>query len=234
MLKRLAASALFAGFAAGLIVALLQLVFVVPVILEAEQYESGELIHFGSAHDHGGGEATHDHEHAEGAESGSRDLLTVLATTATFIGFGLLLTAGFGLAEGRGFAVTARSGLVWGLGGFLAFHLLPAAGLAPELPGSAAADLTARQLWWALTVACSAGGIAAIGLGRNWPVWATGIALILLPHLIGAPQAEAFAGVVPPELAGDFVGKTLAVSAAGWALLGLFAGYFWNREGAAP
>ena len=41
-------SALFAGFAAGLIAAALQLYFVQPVLLHAELYEGGDLTHSGS------------------------------------------------------------------------------------------------------------------------------------------------------------------------------------------
>jgi cobalt transporter subunit CbtA len=249
MLKRLGTSAVFAGFAAGLIAALLQLLFVVPVILEAELYETGTLVHFGTAagHDQTAGEAGHDHaeteadhDHAE-TEAGhdhaapvggdvNRHLLTVLATTATYIGFGLLMTAAFALAERRGHAVTARAGLVWGLCGFLAVQLLPAAGLAPELPGAAAADLTARQVWWAGTALASAAGLAAIAFGRGWPVWVPAVLLILAPHLVGAPHPEVLAGVVPPELSAEFAGRALAIAAAGWAMLGLFAGHFWQRE----
>ena len=49
MFSRILVSALFAGFLAGLIAALLQLVFVQPVLLHAELYESGALNHFGDA-----------------------------------------------------------------------------------------------------------------------------------------------------------------------------------------
>ena len=45
MLSRIVTSALFAGFAAGLIAALLQLAFVQPHLLHAEMFESGELVH---------------------------------------------------------------------------------------------------------------------------------------------------------------------------------------------
>lgn len=233
MLKKLVASALYAGFAAGLIVAALQLLVTVPVILEAELYETGVLVHFGGAAHNGEVVEEHAHEEAVQGEESSlkRPFLTVLATVSTHVGFALLLVAGFAVAVSRGHEITPRVGLVWGIAGFFAVQLLPAAGLAPELPGSAAADLTARQIWWAATVAVSFGGIALIGLGRGWLVWAAGVALLAAPHIIGAPQPAEFAGVVPPELASDFAGKALAVAAAGWAVLGLFSAYFWQKEG---
>ena len=46
----------------------------------------------------------------------------------------------------------ARNGLLWGLAGFLAVNLAPAAGLSPELPGMPAGDLLARQVWWVGTI----------------------------------------------------------------------------------
>ena len=49
MLKSLFASALFAGVAAGLLAALLQMALLVPLIAEAELYETGEKTHFGEA-----------------------------------------------------------------------------------------------------------------------------------------------------------------------------------------
>ena len=99
MLKVLLASALFAGLIAGLFAAGLQQVFLVPLIAEAELYESGILTHFGGAEiaAHDAGTA---HEYAAAAEGGlTRTLLTVLMTVLTTCGFGLILVAGFALAE---------------------------------------------------------------------------------------------------------------------------------------
>lgn len=232
MFRQMVASALFAGFAAGLIAAALQLTFVVPVLLEAELYETGVLEHFPGGQTQDAAEADgHGLDRADGEESDlKRHALTVLASIAVYTGYGFVLMAGFGLAARTGRAVTARAGLVWGLAGFLAAHLLPAAGLPPELPGSAAAGLAARQAWWVFAVTASAAGLAAIGFGRDWKSWGAGVALILAPHLTGAPHPQEMAGVVPPELAALFAGRALAVGAASWSILGLAAGYFWNRE----
>ena len=53
----------------------------------------------------------------------------------------LLLLAAVSLVSGL--AITRRNGIVWGLCGFIAVSLAPAAGLAPELPGMPAGDLAA-------------------------------------------------------------------------------------------
>lgn len=240
MLKKMLTSALFAGAVTGLIAAVLQLFFVVPVILEGELYETGQVVHFGGASVGDGTEHIEHaddhppdadaHEHGEESSNLTRHALTILAAMATYIGYGLVLVAGIAIAARAGISVTARSGLIWGVAGFMAVQLLPAAGLPPELPGSTAADLQMRQLWWIFAVIASAGGIAAIAFGHNWAIWGAGIVVLLLPHLIGAPHPHDLAGVAPPELAGLFAGRALAVGAAAWSILGLSAGYFWSAH----
>lgn len=47
MFIRIVSTALIAGGVCGIVVAFLQLVFVQPVLLHAELYEIGKLVHFG-------------------------------------------------------------------------------------------------------------------------------------------------------------------------------------------
>lgn len=222
MLKNLVFSALFAGFAAGLIAAALQIILVVPLVLEAELYEVGMLIHFG--------DTSKPMPDITWEYDWGRNGLTVLFTTAVYIGFALILLAGMALAEFKGFAVTTRNGLIWGAAGFTVIQLAPALGLAPELPGMIAAELAPRQLWWGGTVLATTLGLSAIAFGKNWPHWGVGIAALALPHIIGAPHLGFFGGIVPPELAAQFAGRSLAVGAASWVILGGFSAYFWLRE----
>lgn len=232
MLKKIIACALFAGFTAGLIAAALQQVLVIPVLLEAELYESGELVHFGG-HGESGSNLTHDHaahEHGED-EPTDRALMTWLSTTATTIGFALIIAAAMALAERAGHAITVRAGLLWGAGAFIAFHFMPAIGLPPELPGNAAADLSGRQLWWALAAGATGLGLACLAFGKNWGYWSAGIAAIALPHLLGAPHPEQLSGVVPPEIAGLFASRALGVGLISFVALGGFLGYFWSNDG---
>ena len=102
-------------------------------------------------------------------------------------------------------------------------------GLAPELPGSTAAPLFERQLWWTATVVASVAGLWLIAFGRSPVAALGGVVVALLPHLIGAPQPDAFGGVVPPELQGEFAARALASNAISWAVLGLLAGTYWGR-----
>ena len=103
----------------------------------------------------------------------------------TGIGFALILVAVSEFAGGIG---SWRHGLFWGLAGFAVFTLAPGLGLPPELPAMPAADLTARQVWWWGTVLATAAGLAMIAFRRS-PVFALlGVALIVAPHVVGAPQ----------------------------------------------
>lgn len=235
------ASAVIAGAVAGLIAALLQLWLVQPVLLHAELYESGELTHIAgdSGHDHAEGagheaaatEAAPTESHAEAPAHGGftidapRDGLTVLFSILLYAGYGLLMLAVvlFTTARGREFAL--RDGILWGLAGFLAVQFIPAIGLAPELPGMAAADLAARQTWWTGTVIASAAALWLIAFGRNWAAWGAAIVLLLLPQIIGAPAPVEFTGPTPPELAAEFGARALGVGMAGWVVLGL--SLFW-------
>lgn len=224
MFARLLVSALFAGFLTGLAAALLQLVFVQPVLLHAELYEGGTLNHFGDAGLSAAAVAI------PGVDL-ARDGLSVLFTTLTYTGYAFLLIAAMALAEDRGVRIAVRQGLVWGVAGFLTFQLAPAFGIPPELPGSAAAEIGPRQIWWFGTVGATAAGLALIAFGRGWAFPALAAVLILAPHLIGAPHPDEFIGPTPPELAGQFAARALGVGLASWALLGLLAAWFWQREG---
>jgi len=227
MFSRILVSALFAGFLAGLIAALLQLVFVQPVLLHAELYESGALNHFGddaAANGAGGAAAA-----IPGVDL-ERDGLSVLFTALTYTGFAFLLVAAMALAEDRGFRITVRQGLVWGVAGFVAFQLAPALGAPPELPGSAAAEIGPRQIWWFGTVGATAAGLALVAFARSWALRGVAALLLLAPHLIGAPHPDEFFGPAPPELASLFAARSLGTGLAAWSLLGLLAAYFWLRE----
>ena len=235
MLKKLIVSALVAGFGAGVLIAVLQITLLSPMIMEAEEYESGVLTHFTGAADapahgdHDDGHATA-HSHDTDESWVSRSARTLLSTTLTSLGFAFVMVAGFGAAARGGIEVTARSGVLWGLAGFIAFMLAPSMGLPPELPGSIAAPLEDRQFWWIGTAIASTAGIAAIAFGKNWAHWGAGVVLLALPHVIGAPMTDVYGGVVPPELQGEFVGLSLGVSAIGWAILGLLGGYAWAKQ----
>lgn len=229
MLMRMLAGGLIAGFAAGLLATVLHFAFVQEIILHAEQYESGELVHFGEPMAHGGDAAHDDHGgHADGSESSGfgRNALTVLFTGLIYAGYGLVLVAGYQVAGLFGRTVTPQEGVLWGIAGFATFQLAPAMGLPPELPGTIGADLMLRQYWWLGTVVATAGGLALIGYSRNVLAIIAGATLIALPHAIGAPVLDEFYGYAPPELAAEFSARVLGVALAVWAVLGWLTARF--------
>jgi len=231
IIKRIFMTAIVAGLLSGAVLTGLQAVAAVPLVLQAEQYETAGHHHGDAAtagHDHGaatGGDEAAAWAPDDGAE---RWFFTFTTNIVVAVGFGLLLAAALAL-RGR---CDWREGLLWGLAGFGVFHLAPALGLPPELPGAPAADLGARQAWWLLTVVCTAGGLAAIVFAPRGVFKAAGAGLLVVPHLIGAPVPEAHDSALPAHLAASFVVVSLATNAAFWLALGGLSGYLFERVGA--
>src|SRR6266851_2647186 len=160
------------------------------------------------------------------AETYERAAYTLAADLLTAIGFALLLASGLTL---RGGAVSWRDGLFWGLAGFATFNLAPGIGLPPEIPGTEAGPLAARQLWWLATVASTGGALALLAFTRRARYAALAALLIVLPHLYGAPQPADYAAAAPEALAHRFVVAATLVSFLFWAALGASTGYFYRR-----
>jgi cobalt transporter subunit CbtA len=231
------ASALFAGCAAGLIAALLHFAFVQKYILLGEIYESGAMTHFTDGGTHHAASETissapmaetgHAHHHQALESNWQRDGLTALFMLILYTSYGLLLTAGFAFADSLGRKIGPSEGMLWGIAGFVAFQLAPAMGLAPELPGTIAADLGARQIWWWGTVMGTGAGIALLAYGRKTWMFVLAGALLALPHVIGAPEPEGYFGTAPPEVAAAFAARVLGSALVVWTCLGWLAGHFW-------
>lgn len=221
-MRRILATALAAGLAAGLFAAALQSVQLLPLIHQAETFESPA-----PAHDHGAADM-HGVDETDGgwmpAGGFERAFYTVAADLLAGVGFALLLAACFALAGG----VDIKRGVIWGLAGFAAFHLAPALGLPPEIPGAAESPLVPRQIWWIATAAATAGGLALLVFAKHWAVKAAGAILIALPQVIGAPVATGPGGTAPAELAAQFAAASLAAAALFWAVLGALSGYFFQ------
>lgn len=215
-----------AGLAAGVAMTLLQFFATVPLILEAERYETtAPLEAAGPDHAHPAGPAgeapaAHDHggaEEWEPADGFQRMSLTAIANLATAVGFGLLLVAA---SECVGGIQGWRQGMLWGLAGFAAFTLAPGLGLPPELPAMPAADLALRQAWWIGCVAATAAGLALIAWGGGPALGFLGAALLVAPHLIGAPQPASHESPIPADLHHRFVVAVTVTNLIFWILLG--------------
>jgi cobalt transporter subunit CbtA len=221
--RRLVYAALCAGLLSGIIAAGAHQLGTVPLILEAEIYE--QAAQHATAATHGAAVA---HEPEWEPENGiERAAYTLAADLLAAIGFALLLAAGLAL---RGGAVTWRDGLFWGLAGFATFTLAPGLGLPPELPGTEAAPLFERQLWWLTTAVSTGGALALLAFTRRAVYAALAAFLIVLPHLYGAPQpAEHAAAAAPEALVHHFVVAATLVSLLFWLALGASTGFFYRR-----
>ena len=96
-----------------------------------------------------------------------------------YTGYALILVALMALAEARGARSPRAPASSWGIAGFVAAHFAPGVSLAPELPGVAAADIGARQIWWFATVASAAVALWLVAFGRGWSAWGIAVALLL-------------------------------------------------------
>ena len=208
MISRTLLTGLLAGLTAGLVLTVLYVAKTQPLILQAEIYEHGAVLA------------------GESDVPVARTFKTLMFNILTGAAFGLILSAVLTL---RGRPVGLRQGAIWGAAGFVAFALAPAFGLPPELPGAMAVELEARQLWWVLAAAATAGGMGFLIFAGTWPARLGGGALIVLPHIVGAPHPDSLGGAVPPELAAQFVAASLGANALFWAVLGASSGYLHDR-----
>ena len=224
MFSRLVVAALFGGGIAGLLGGILQRVFVQPVLLLAELYESGALQHFGAA-------ASSPFALDYGALDWVRDGLSLSFSIVIYIGYALILAAAMGMAIQRGHQLTVKKGLIWGVAGFVTFHLAPGFSLPPEVPGVAAGDITSRQIWWFATVAVTGAGLWLMAFQHGLKIHALAAVLLLLPHAIGAPIPDELAGPVPPEIASLFAARAFGLGLLIWVWLGALTAHFMTSEG---
>ena len=243
MFRRIVFAAVAAGLLAGVLISLVQSVTTTPIILHAEAFESAGhaterlpaaglrlaaagasqpgLMHLAHAGDDHAAETWAPRDGIE------RALFTTLANLVLGVGFALLVVAGMALHRRP---VTVGVGVLWGAAGFVVFTLAPALGLPAELPGSIAADLQARQLWWVLAVSGAALGLGLIVFAKA-PYWRVlGAVAAAVPHLVGAPHPDSLGGSVPPELAGQFAATSIVVAAIFWVLIGSLAAAFYRRS----
>ena len=218
MFQKMAVSALIAGFSAGLVAALLQFVFVQPLLLHAELFEIDphtalDLVTV-----------------PRGPFDVAREALNIVFSALIYTGYAFVLLAAMVWAEDRGEPISPRAGILWGIAGFITMHMAPAFGLAPDMPGLNGADVEARQIWWYGTVACTGIALWLIAFGQNWAIWGAAIVLLAAPHLIGAPMPDTLTQAAPSELAASFAARTLGVALAVWSTLGLLLGSVWHSK----
>jgi len=202
MLGKIILTTLFAGLLAGIVMACLQIFRLEPLIVVAETFEKA-------------GEPT------------SRSLFSrLIPPMLAGVGFGIVT---LGISMLSNIPITKQNGLFWGMCGFLAVALAPAASLPPTLPGMAVAELIPRQIWWVATVAAT--GIAIFLIVVRPETWAKAAAVVLiaLPHVIGAPQAADTSMPLPAHIAATFVASSIAAAAVFWLVLGFALGQLLDK-----
>jgi cobalt transporter subunit CbtA len=234
LFRRLFLCALLVGVCAGLAYSAVQRLQVIPIIAAAEVFESALPPEPApAAHAHAPGAHVHEHGAWEPQDGFERIFWTVVSNLLGASGFALLLIPAFAWWDRQrgGNAASWRSGLLWGVAGWLCFYVWPSLGMRAELPGEAAADTQLRQAWWLLAAACAIGGLALLAFVANQWRW-LGLALLVLPFVVGAPHADgppfaqfsAEAAVQMAQLKSQFVVATAIASAVQWLVIGALAG----------
>lgn len=259
MTIRVLLAAIAAGLIAGFLMTPIMATKVVPVILSAEEFETGTDHHDTAAADQmnkgGSADTADDHAatesaapvtgvggaavpsaqgHSEATPPASEEEQFLLGRFFNTLVANLVTGAGYGLllagiSLAAGVRVTFTSGLAWGFGGWLCSQLLPALGLPPELPGFPSSDLVKSQIWWVATVALSVAGFWLLFLYKSQWFRALGVVLLVAPHAYGAPKPEDISSVVPAYLASQFATASLAATLFFWLVLGLSLGWLWDR-----
>ncbi|WP_214472934.1 CbtA family protein [Mesorhizobium sp. dw_380] len=223
--------AAIAGLVAGVVLACMQAYATDPLILQAEVYEKASGGHH---HDHAVTPvdtsamstaspvpvevATHAEDEGWAPADGlERFAFNVLANIVSGIGFALILVAVSEFAGGIG---NWRQGIFWGLAGFAVFTLAPGLGLPPKLPAMPDSDLFQRQIWWISTVAATAIGLGLLAFRKSLPLAILGVALIVAPHVVGAPQPASFETRIPEGLHHQFVVASTLTRLVFWLVLG--------------
>ncbi|PTE09254.1 CbtA family protein [Mesorhizobium helmanticense] len=236
--------AAIAGLVAGVVLACMQAYATVPLILKAEVYEQA-----GGGHQHGHAAAPAanatdtnamssavpapaeaaapaEDEGWAPADGFERFAFNVVANVVTGIGFALILVAVSEFAGGIG---NWRQGVFWGLAGFAVFTLAPGLGLPPELPAMPAADLAQRQIWWTATAVATAAGLGLLAFRKSLPLAILAVALIVAPHIVGAPQPDSFETPIPEGLHHQFVVAVTLTNLVFWLVLGAVVGVVRGR-----
>lgn len=228
MFRETVLAAALAGIAASLLLTLLQVIWVTPLIVTGETYEArAEVVEY--SHEPPLAAEHHHDENTWKPENGlERSLFTVAANALLGIGYAFVLIAVYLFWRAP---KSAASGALFGLAGFVVFFVAPALGLPPELPGTAAAELSVRQEWWAMTVLATGVGFFLFISQSRWWLRILAIAMMIAPHLVPAPQPAVEGSLVPPELQSHFRIATTGCNAAFWVVLGILTTLSFRKFG---
>jgi cobalt transporter subunit CbtA len=227
-------AAVVAGLIAALVFTVVQSVWVTPLILQGEVYEdaaersaaSTAHVHEGHIDAHETGGHHHDADEWKPEDGWQRTLFTFGANLLMGVGYAFVLVALYLLWREP---PNAFVGALYGFAGFLVFFAAPAVGLPPDLPGTAAADLSVRQEWWAMTAAATAIGLFLLFSQARWSMRILGIVIVIAPHFVPAPQPAVESSLAPAELQSQFRVATAVCNAVFWVALGVASGVAFRK-----
>lgn len=220
----IAGNGLLAGLISGLVLGFLILVFLGPLILSAEKYES----------DHG--------EHAAGSQN-QRQLGTMLGAVILGTIYGLVLAAAYAVIDKIRIPWPVLRGLVFGLLGYALISLVPSLAFLPNPPGvEMVASATSRQGWWLAIIGLEITGLIIYhAIFKYWKFnrpligHALGLAflamLVLIPFVVGIPN-QVDRTLVPDALLTNFRLISLLILLCFWVVLGLSVGFLhaWHNR----
>jgi len=215
--RNLVLSAFFIAIVVGGIFSAYQAIFITPIIVSSEIYEVAEPM------------TNHAETEAWAPEDGLERHSWSFATNFLLcFAYALILMSVMTTKP----SINAVKGLAWGGAAYITIFAAPAVGLLPEIPGMEAAYLEGRQAWWIFTVIVTALSCWLIAF-HSVVNKTIGIVLILIPHLLGAPQPEThgFVNTDPQaiealnQLWHQFIIHTSIANALLWLLIGGIAGY---------
>jgi cobalt transporter subunit CbtA len=217
--RNLVFSAFSIAIIAGLFLTFYQELLITPIILDSEVYEVVDVI----SHHAGAVEEVESWGPEDGIE---RSGFSFLSNLLVCFAYALLLLSMMATKS----SLKVMQGFLWGGAAYLSIFALPALGLAPEIPGMEAAHLEGRQAWWLLTVLCSAVGLWLVAF-LTLPLKGLGIVIVVLPHLLGAPQPEVhgFANTDPHAITEltrlwySFIIQTSLANALLWLIIGVLS-----------
>ncbi|MBL8268308.1 CbtA family protein [Steroidobacter sp.] len=220
MLRDTLLAAALSGLFAALLLTFVQSVWVTPLIMEAETYETVSQA------------VAHEHEHGvdeewSPADGWQRTSFTLAANLVMGLGYSLLLLGVYLLWRQPSGLL---SGAAFGVAGFVVFFAAPSLGLPPELPGTVAAPVSERQLWWAMTAVLTGGGLLLLfAKPFSWLKAVAGVALVIAPHFVAAPEPEVHAALAPETLQHRFQIATSFANAIFWILLGAASSHAFRK-----
>ncbi|MEE9413561.1 MAG: CbtA family protein [Methylococcales bacterium] len=221
--KQIILTAALSGLLAGLLLTVIQQFGVMPSLFEAEVYEQAMSANQDNLVLENTASTSQQQDEWEPEEGLQRTALTAISNISLAFGFAMLLGAAMHL---YGKPANWRTGILWGLAGYTVFFLSPGLGLPPEVPGTEAAALQDRQLWWLMTVLATGAGLSLLIFSHHWLLKLLGALLLATPHLIGAPQPVSHVSAAPLSVVNSFIYASAIANALFWLALGGLQGLF--------